>query len=379
VSVSSAFGSDRGRAARDPFIDALRAIALLGVLVVNSLSYPASPAGSPLGLPSPADSPVALATFGLVAWWLQGKAYPLLTFLFGYSLALALRRPSAAIRSYRRRRMVRLLLLGGLHGALLYAGDILTMYALAGLILLSAPPAPLQRWITWWRLLAVLALAAFAGGLVRALATVGTEFRVTPAYGDVPGVPNFLALNWDSYAGSLPGAVVLFLPEVLMLMSAGYIAGRLRWLTHERWQAARRAVARRVLPAALFLNLLYAVLMTQSAASRSSWQWVWLSACPPVGWMLSAAVGTALAVWWSSARAALVPALAPLGRYSLSVYVGHSLLCAGLFSGAGLGCSPGSAGLVTYSAGLWVTCWLLARWADRHGFHGPLEGWMMRA
>ena len=314
-----------------------------------------------------------------MAWWLQGKAYPLLTFLFGYSLALALRRPSAAIRLHRRRRMVRLLLLGGLHGALLYAGDILTMYALAGLILLAVPPAPLHRWITRWRLLAVLALAAFAGGLALALSAVGMEFRVTPAYGDVPGVPDFVALNWDSYSGSLSGAVVLFLPEVLMLMSAGYIAGRLRWLTHERWQPARRAVAGRVLPAALLLNLLYAVLMTQAAASKSSWLWVWLSAGPLAGWMLSAAMGAALAAWWSSVRPALVPALAPLGRYSLSVYVGHSLLCACLFSGAGLGWSPGSAGLVTYAAGLWGTCWLLARWADRHGFHGPLEGWMMRA
>jgi uncharacterized protein len=379
VSPAPAAGVDKGRAARDPFIDALRAIALLGVLVVNALSYPASPAGSPLGMPSPADSPAALATFGLVAWWLQGKAYPLLTFLFGYSLALALRRPSAGIRSDRRRRMVRLLLLGVLHGALLYAGDILTMYALAGLILLGGPPAPLHRWIARWRLLAVLALAAFAGGLALALATVGMEFRVVPAYGDVPGVPDFVALNWGSYSGSLPGTVVLFLPEVLMLMSAGYIAGRLRWLTHERWQPARRAVARRVLPAALLLNLLYAALMTHAAAGKSSWQWVWLSASPLTGWMLSAAMAAALASWWSSARPALVHALAPLGRYSLSVYVGHSLLCACLFSGAGLGWALGSAGLVAYAAGLWGICWLLARWADRHGFHGPLEGWMIRA
>lgn len=330
-------------------------------------------------MPSPVDSPAALATFGLVAWWLQGKAYPLLTFLFGYSLALALRRPSVATRLYRRRRMVRLLVLGALHGALLYAGDILTLYALAALILLGGPPAPLHRWIARWRFVAVLALAAFAGGLALALAAVGMAFPVAPAYGDVPDVPDFVALNWGSYSGSLPGAMVLFLPEVLMLMSAGYIAGRLRWLTHERWQPARCAVARRVLPAALLLNLLYAVLMTRAAASKSSWQWVWLSAGPLAGWMLSAALSAALASWWFSVRPALVPALAPLGRYSLSVYVGHSLLCACLFSGAGLGWSLGSAGLVAYAAGLWVACWLLARWADRRGFHGPLEGWMIRA
>jgi uncharacterized protein len=316
-----------------------------------------------------------------VAWWLQGKAYPLLAFLFGYSLALALRRPSIAAQSYRRRRMARLLLLGVLHGALLYAGDILTQYALAGLLLLGWPPGPLRRWLARWRFIAALALAAFATGLALTLApaAIGMDFQVTPAYGEVSGVTGFMALNWGSYWGSLPGAMVLFLPEVLMLMAAGYIAGRLRWLTHGRWQPARRAVAMRLLPIALLLNLLYAVLMTRAAATHSAWQWVWLSAGPPVGWLLSAAMAATLAAWWFTCRPALVSALAPLGRYTLSVYVGHSLLCALLFSGAGLAWPLGSVGLAVLAAGSWGVYWLIARWADRHGFHGPLEGWMIRA
>lgn len=381
MSTSPAAGAARGRAARDPFVDALRAIALLGVLVVNAMSYPAGPSGSPLGLPIPADSPAALVTLGLVAWWLQGKAYPLLAFLFGYSVALALRQPSAALRAYRRRRMVRLLLLGGLHGALLYAGDILTLYAVAGLVLLGWPPAPLRRWVARWRFFAALALAAFATGLALTLgpAAFGMAFRVTPTYGDVLGVADFVALNGNSYVGSLPGAAILFLPEVLMLMTAGYIAGRVRWLTHGRWQPARRAMAVRLLPAALLLNLLYAVIMTRAAANNSAWQWVWLLVGLPAGWLLSAAIGASLASWWATSRPALVAALAPLGRYTLSIYVGHSLLCACFFSGAGLAWPLGSVGLVIWAAGLWGLCGLLAHWAARRGFHGPLEGWMIRA
>ncbi len=381
MSATPAAEADQGRAARDPFIDALRAIALLGVLVVNAVSYRGGPGGSPLGLPIPEGSPVALATLGLVAWWLQGKAYPMLAFLFGYSLALTLRQPSVATHAYRRRRMWRLLLLGALHGALLYAGDILTLYALAGLILLAWPREPLRRWVVRWRLFAALALAAFVTGvsLVLAPAAFGMEFPVSPVYGEVSGMAGFVALNWSSYVGSLPGAVILFLPEVLMLMTAGYIAGRLRWLTQGRWQPARRALATRLLPAALVLNLLYALLMTRAAASNSAWQWLWLSAGLPAGWLLSAAIGASLASWWSTSRSALVPALAPLGRYTLSVYVGHSLLCAIFFSGAGLAWPFGSLGLVAWAAGLWGVCWLLARWAARHGFHGPLEAWMMRA
>lgn len=368
------------RQARDPFIDALRAVALLGVLVVNAVSYPAGPSGSPLGAPMPADSPAAWAALGLVAWWLQGKAYPLLAFLFGYSLALALRRPALAERAYRRRRKVRMLLMGVLHGALLYAGDILTLYGLAGLVLLRWPPGRMRRLRVRWWTLAALALAAFATGLALTLAPAvfGMEFRSAPVYGEVSGVLGFVALNWRSYWGSLPGAVALFLPEVLMLVVAGHIAGRLRWLTHRRWQPARQAVATRLLPAALLLNLLYAVLMTRAATANSAWQWVWLSAGPPVGWLLSAAIAATLASWWSTTRSALVPALAPLGRYSLSVYVGHSLLFALLFSGAGLAWSLGSVGLAALATGSWGVCWLIARWADRIGFHGPLEAWMIR-
>lgn len=371
----------RAHEARDPFIDALRAIALLGVLIVNAVSYPAGPSGSPLGTPMPVDSPAAWAAITLVAWWLQGKAYPLLAFLFGYSLALAMPRTAVAQRPYRRRRMIRMLLLGVLHGTLLYAGDILTLYGLAGLVLLRWPPGPLRRWLVRWQVIAVVALAAFAAGLALTLAPAafGMEFRSGPVYGEVSGVPGFVALNGRSYWGSLPGAVALFLPEVMLLVVAGHIAGRLRWLTHRRWQPARRAMASRLLPLALLLNLLYAVLMTRAATANSAWQWVLLWTGPPVGWLLSGAIAAGLASWWSTSRPRLLCALAPLGRFSLSAYVGHSLLYALLFSGAGLAWPLGSVGLLVLAAGSWGVCWQISRWADRHGFRGPLEGWMIRA
>jgi uncharacterized protein len=369
------------RAERDPLVDALRALALLGVLVVNAVSYPAGPSGSPLGLPRPLDSSSALTMLGLVAWWMQGKAYPLLTFLFGYSLALALRRPSAAELSYRRRRLCRLLMLGVVHGALLYAGDILTLYALAGLLLLMGPTLSLRRWVARWRFFVALALSALAGGFVLALAPAvsGVELQLLSSYGDASSVLDFVGLNWRSYWGARPGMVVLFLPEVLLLMCTGYIAGRLRWLTHRRWQLARRTLLRRLLPVAVALNLIYAVLMAGAVANNSAWQWVWLSASPLVGWLLSAALGAAVAAAWAQFRSPLLLALAPLGRFTLSVYVGHSCVCAFLFSGAGLAWSPGSVGLVGGAMMLWSGCVVLAHWADRRGFHGPLEAWMMRA
>ena len=124
--------------ARQPLPDALRALALLGVLVVNGAGYLVAPWGPLLGERSPAGSALALAVQAAQAAFLQGKAYPALAFLFGMGLWLAQRgRPVAVARQRGVARQKRLLLLGVLHGVLIYFGDILTMYALVGWHLLA--------------------------------------------------------------------------------------------------------------------------------------------------------------------------------------------------------------------------------------------------
>jgi uncharacterized protein len=378
----TAAGAAPGPAARrEPLIDALRALALLGVLVVNAISYPGGPSGSPLGMPMPADSNPAVLLFGLVAWLVQGKAYPMLAFLFGYSLAMALRRQGPAARDYRGRRLLRMLVLGVLHGTLLYAGDILTMYAVAGLVVLRSAQQPLRRLIVVWRLFGVLALVIVAMNVTLLLTSAPGDVGLAggPGYATTTGMPDFLRLNAPDYLGTLPVSLALFLPEVLMLMLAGFIAGRLRWLTHPRWGRARQALVRRVMPVALLLNLIYAIFMVWAVLHDSPWQWAGLSMEPPAGWLLSAALGSALAAGWQVRHAAWLQAIVPLGRYSLSVYVGHSLLCALVLSGAGLGWRAGTLGLVGWAVGLWLLCAAGAAWAARRRWPGPLEAWMARA
>ncbi len=112
---------------RDPFPDALRALALLGVLVINAAGYLDAPWGSVLG---DAFAPIGGATQalqGLYAFGVQGKAYPVLAFLFGVGLVLAQRDlPASQALDRARRRQKWLLLLGVLHGVFIYFGDILT-------------------------------------------------------------------------------------------------------------------------------------------------------------------------------------------------------------------------------------------------------------
>ncbi len=96
-------------------VDALRAIALFPVIAVNWVGYPALPDAGPLSPPSPADGIVAQ----VISWFLHaliaGKGIALLAFLFGYSQGLSQSRGDEALGK-RRRRLVKMLTLGLLHG-----------------------------------------------------------------------------------------------------------------------------------------------------------------------------------------------------------------------------------------------------------------------
>ncbi|HET7773670.1 MAG TPA: hypothetical protein VFK82_07585, partial [Burkholderiaceae bacterium] len=140
MAVEPARPTAHGRSRAD-IIDALRIWALLGVFVVNFVSYPGTPMGTPIGTPNPADSTFALGIHAFIAATFQGKSYPLLMFLFGYSFALSMRsmrgtQSLVEALAHRKGRMLVLLGLGMAHGLLVYMGDILTAYAICGLILL---------------------------------------------------------------------------------------------------------------------------------------------------------------------------------------------------------------------------------------------------
>ncbi|MCQ6405544.1 hypothetical protein NPM08_33530, partial [Bacillus cereus] len=70
-----------------------------------------------------------------------GRIYPMFAFLFGYGMVqfsrsrIARGIPEQVVDRMLRRRHAWLIVFGGIHAALLFAGDILGAYGLAGLIL----------------------------------------------------------------------------------------------------------------------------------------------------------------------------------------------------------------------------------------------------
>ncbi|WP_348753331.1 DUF418 domain-containing protein [uncultured Aquincola sp.] len=357
---------------REPLLDALRALAMVGVLLVNAISYTVAPWGAPLG---EADPPgvISLGLQALAALLLHGKAYPLLAFLFGAGLVLAgsrRRTPQA-----QRRRLWRLLALGVLHGALVYAGDILTMYALTAFLVVAHVHERASRLLTrllracGWALAAIglsLALTLWTGGSADADPSEG--FGATASWVDQ------LWLNANAYVILQALGAVLFLPVLRAAMLAGMLAARLRLLTHPRWHALWRRWTRRLLPVGLLVNGAYALSVVDDSARHDGNLSLWTAVAPGIGWLLTAPL-LGLAVL----HARRWPAwLAPMGQRTLSLYLLHSLLCLLLFSGAGLGWPLRTAAAWGWALGLWLA-WLLACHAmAARGWRGPFEAWMAR-
>ena len=120
---------------RIEFVDILRGFAVLGILVANMAGY----SGLSTNVQAWSDT-LDRAILILTRFWVEAKFYSLFSFLFGWGMAVQLARAQA--RSGRFvplfvRRMLILLAFGLIHGLFIWSGDILSLYAVYGLLLLA--------------------------------------------------------------------------------------------------------------------------------------------------------------------------------------------------------------------------------------------------
>ncbi len=150
-------------------LDVLRGFALLGILFVNfqwfTRPLQAIVFGAEPGLEG-TDRVVDFAIMTLA----EGKFYALFSMLFGAGFALMASRAMAhdtAFRGLYFRRLLLLALFGLLHLLLVWAGDILLVYALCGMLMMlvfsRTPVTRLWKWAI--ALLALSPLLAWAGAL----------------------------------------------------------------------------------------------------------------------------------------------------------------------------------------------------------------------
>ncbi|MEK3952765.1 MULTISPECIES: DUF418 domain-containing protein [Psychrobacillus] len=151
-------------------IDVMRGFALLGIFVVNMLFF-----HSPYIYINPYtwfQNPSDFETFKMIDIFVQGSVYPLFSMLFGYGLAMQFLKSTAnggPFAKFAVRRLTILLIIGCIHAFLIWAGDILITYALAGFVLIL-----MIRLKPIWLLLISIFLFLIPNGLLYGLVYLGS-------------------------------------------------------------------------------------------------------------------------------------------------------------------------------------------------------------
>jgi len=378
-------------AQRIEHLDALRGFALFGILIVN-IGVFASPWFG-LGAADPAfDAPSDRLVHGLIAALFEMKFYLLFSFLFGYSFQLQLdsaQRADAAFVPRMVRRLLGLWSIGLIHAVLLFHGDILSTYAVLGLLLLAMRDS--HEPLAWRRAIRLIGLTAAAwAGLALLLWTNGdtpptdaaalaqTAQAVQSGFtGDAGEVIDARLRELGSTAIVL---ACLQAPCALAMFLFGLIAGRRQLLARlDRYRPLMHRVRRYGLAIGLPAALVFAAVSVLAPGGPLELLALALSVLT-APWLSLAYAAWAMTVFDSARGRRAVAALAPAGRIALSNYLLQSLACALIFTGYGFGLmgrvSP--LGCMAMAVALFGAQLMLSRWWLRRHAYGPVE-WLLRA
>lgn len=331
---------------RIDMLDAIRGFALFGILLMNLEAFngPIMQAMSGIdptlhGLDRIADAFIYI--------FVQGKFWTLFSLLFGIGFAImydSAARSGGDFRRIYKRRLWALLAIGAAHGILVWEGDILFTYALAGFVLLwrmkSDTPPRLVRILMVY--CAPLAMLAFAGAMAGSHDDGADIAKMMAEESRFQGHSPYLAtLQWRAgYFLQSLGNLVILLPMAAAVFALGVRLHRLGW---SRPAASADDGGGR---AAIYCYLAGLALMLASISISPDVSPVRIDAVFATVNILNMLAGLLMCLgmyfglrwlWpraWFQTRLAL---LVPLGRMALSNYLGQSLICTLIFSGYGLG------------------------------------------
>jgi uncharacterized protein len=379
---------------RLPSLDTLRGVAVCGILLANVFVFFGLFIAPPELLARVSSSAADRAVLAIEQILVAGKFYSVFSLLFGIGFGLQLaRRGDDALPRFRRRLRI-LALIGAVHALLIWAGDILLLYALLGLTLpwfarRSAPQ--LARWtvvlLATPTLLYVAALVAwriFASSNPPDSSSAGgppAEILEIIARGGTGGVFDALVANLIFFAGRWADLFVsMRFPKVLGMFILGLWLVR-TGVVHQL--DAHDRLLRRVRALGLGLGL-----VANIAAWWAGTRWPYLP--PSAGGLIAVmaqaigypmlAAGYAAAVILAVRRQRWLSAVfAPMGRMALTNYLMQSVICVALAMGygGGLWWRVGAAASWLIAAGIisaqlvWSPIWL------RSHRLGPAE-WVWR-
>ncbi|MHC4975823.1 MAG: DUF418 domain-containing protein [Planctomycetota bacterium] len=385
---------------RHEIIDIVRGFALFGVLVANWVyitQFIAITDEQREGMPTAQLDTLAAFLTGV---FIDGKFFTLFSMLFGLGFAVQISRAASrggnALPTYARR-LTLLLVIGVLHGWLLWYGDVLHVYALLGFLLILFAPLRDRAIIGWIvGILVFMVLVPVVAGMAERAGfeswmVFGREvneaeiFELTRhgSYEDV------LRLNWlvhvqDYGEVDIGGNLLFWYIDIFSKFLIGFLLGRNMLLQRA---AVHTRLFKRVMPWTLAAGLLGNTYMNlvwvyewgrvDSAIARDVLRGLF-ELCVL---SLSAGYVCMLVLLHQNSRwGGILQFLSPVGRMALTNYVSQTVMLMILFYGLGFGL-VGRVGafycvlisIVFFAAQIALSVW----WLKRFRF-GPLE-WAWRS
>jgi uncharacterized protein len=340
---------------RIEILDVLRGLAICGILIGNMQWF------SGYGMMPPAlaaQSPFAdRLTHFLVWFFVEGKFYSIFSFLFGFGFALQISRAEERgdlKASLFKRRLFWLLVIGLLHAYLLWAGDILSIYALMGFMLILFRRKTNGALLKWASILLVIPIltyillyilfVTFAPPETVATIDVAKMDMWNDAVRKVPH-SGYLQIITDYNLHYIVGRYASLIlemrpPKILAMFLLGFYAYRRGFFQH---LSSHQPFIRRVLIYGLVLGLVGNVAFAALAGAEA----VFPPSPAGIAGVVSYAFGVpALALaymalvatlWQKAAWRRLLAFLAPVGRMALTNYLLQTIICVLIFYGYGFG------------------------------------------
>ncbi|WP_304451052.1 DUF418 domain-containing protein [Nocardiopsis sp. YSL2] len=383
-----------GRGERALAPDLARGFMLLFIAIANATWYLwAAPMTGGNAHPVPEGPLDSVAQF-LTVVMVDSRSYPMFAFLFGYGMVqLAARQEAAgadprAVDALLRRRNLWLLIFGFWHALLLWMGDVLGAYGLAGLVLC---------WLFFRRRdTTLLVWAGVLAGLMVLMSAASVLAIVLTPPGDGTG-----GLDLDFMAGSIAepslfwaavsrvtiwpivvlgqGLLGLAVPAAILL---GFWAARRRILEEPgRHLRLLRTVAVAGLATAWIGGLPQALAqigvweLHEAHAAMLAMPHTVTGVAGGLGYVALIALVARRIQEHDRAPGVVLTALTATGKRSLTSYLGQSVLCAPVLAawGLGLGAHLTSWSMALYAIAVWLVTVAAAYAMERADRRGPAE------
>lgn len=325
----------------------------------------------------------------------DGRAFPLYAFLFGYGMVqfhrsrVARGIPDQNVRHMLWRRHWAMVIVFGLpHAALLFAGDILATYGLAGLMLTWLFFRRRDRTVAVW-IIAILAfmtvmsvLALISGIIVMQQPPPEQsdnfmDLARTMMYGD--GAGYLVSIIWRLVGWAMTTITSLFTLVIPAWIMLGWLAARRAILDDPATHRTLLIKAAAILIPIGWLGGLPSALVGIGVLPipvETSWMFQSLDQLTGLfGGLGYAALFGLLGLLWQATQPTLVRAIAAVGKRSLTFYLLQSLIHAPLFAswGLGLGGDVNTAGAIGIATLTWIASVGIAWLLEARGVRGPAE------